>query len=89
MHGLVVVSPLGYTIAHLGVAFARLGGIHTLFSISFVLLILFMFRARKITLSLGSYGFCPGVDLILPCLTITLISIQVLPTDGANYRDWI
>ena len=59
LHGLVVVLSLGYVIAHLGVAFARLGDIHTPFSIPFILLILFMFRARKITLSLGSYGFCP------------------------------
>ena len=33
-------------------------------------------------------GF-PGVDLILPCLTVTLTSTQVLPTDGANCRDWV
>ena len=30
-----------------------------------------------------------GVDLILPCLTVALTSTQVLPTDGANYRDWV
>ena len=58
LHGLVAVLSLGYVTAHLGVAFARLGGIHTPFLIPFILLILFMFRARKITLSLGSYGFC-------------------------------
>ena len=28
-----------------------------------------------------------GVDLILLCLTVALINIQVLPTDGANCRD--
>ena len=27
-----------------------------------------------------------AVDLILPCLTITLSNTQVLPTDGANCR---
>ena len=59
LHGLVVVLSLGYTTTHLGVAFARLGGMHTPLSIPFILLILFMFRARKITLSLGSYGFYP------------------------------
>ena len=59
LHGLVAVLSLGYAIAHLGVAFARLGGIHIPLSIPFILLILFMIRARKITLSLGSYGFCP------------------------------
>ena len=31
-------------------------------------------------------GF-PGVDLILPCLTIALTNIQVLPIDGANCKD--
>ena len=30
-----------------------------------------------------------GVDLILPCLTVALTSTQVLPTDGANCRDWV
>ena len=30
LYDLVVVLSLGYTTAHLGVAFARLGGIHTL-----------------------------------------------------------
>ena len=59
LYGLVAVLSLGYVTAHLGMAFARLGGMHTPFSIPFILLILFMFRARKITLSLGSYGFCP------------------------------
>ena len=58
LHGLVVVLSLGYTIAHLGVAFSRLGGIHTPLSIPFIILILFMFRTRKITLLLGSYRFC-------------------------------
>ena len=57
LHGLVVVLSLGYVTAHLGVAFARLGGIHTPLSIHFILLILYMFRARKITLLLGSYRF--------------------------------
>ena len=64
LRGLVVVLSLGYAIAHLGVAFAYLGGIHTPHTIPFILLILFMFRARKITLLLGSYGFCPlGIPL--------------------------
>ena len=58
LHGLVAVLSLGYVTAHLGVAFAHLGGMHTPLSIPFILLILFMFRARKITLSLGSYRFC-------------------------------
>ena len=58
LHGLVVVLSLGYESAHLGVAFARLGGMHTPLSIPFILLILFMFRAKKITLSLESYRFC-------------------------------
>ena len=57
LHGLVAILSLGYMTAHLGVAFACLGGIHTPFSIPFILLILFMIRARKITLLLGSYGF--------------------------------
>ena len=59
LHGLVAILSLGYATTHLGVAFARLGGMHTPFSIPFILLILFMFRARKITLLLGSYRFCP------------------------------
>ena len=58
LHGLVVVSSLVYVIAHLGVAFARLGGIHTPLLVPSILLVLFMFRARKITLLLGPYGFC-------------------------------
>ena len=57
LHDSVIVLSLGYVTAHLGVAFARLGGMHTTLSIPFILLILFMFRARKITLSLGSYRF--------------------------------
>ena len=59
LYDLVVVLSLGYTTAHLGVAFARLGGIHAPLSIPFILLILFVIRASKITLSLGSYGFYP------------------------------
>ena len=59
LHGLVVVPSLGYTIAHLGVAFAHLADMHTPFSIPFIFLISLMFGARKITLSLGSYGFYP------------------------------
>ena len=58
LHDLIVVSSLGYATAHLGVAFARLGGIHAPLLIPFILLILFMIRAIKITLLLGSYGFC-------------------------------
>ena len=30
----------------------------------------------------------PGVDLVLPCLTVVLTTL-VLPTDGANCRDTI
>ena len=45
LHDLIAVSSLGYATAHLGVAFARLGGIHTSLSIPFILLILFMIRA--------------------------------------------
>ena len=64
LHGLVAVLSLGYATAYSGVAFARLGGIHTPFSIPFILLILFMLRAKEITLLLGSYGFCPlGIPL--------------------------
>ena len=33
-------------------------------------------------------GF-PDVDLILPCLAAALTNTQVLPTDGANCRDWV
>ena len=97
LHGLVIVLSLEYATAHLGMAFARPGGMHTPLSIPLILLILFMFRARKITLSLGSYGFVGdllgmgflGVDLILPCLIVALTNTQVLPTDGANCRDWV
>ena len=65
LHDLVNVLSLGYATSLLGVAFVRLGGIHTPFSIPFILLILFMFRAKKITLLLGSYGFCPlGIPLV-------------------------
>ena len=64
LHGLVAVLSLGYATAHLGVAFARLGSIHTPFSIPFILLILFTFRVRKITLLLGFYEFCSlGIPL--------------------------
>ena len=59
LHDLIAVSFLGYVTAHLGVAFARLGGIHASLSIPFILLILFMIKASKITLSLGPYGFRP------------------------------
>ena len=59
LHDLVTVLSMRYVTAHLGVAFARLGGIHDPFLIPFILLILFTIRASKITLSLGSYGFCP------------------------------
>ena len=31
----------------------------------------------------------PGVDLVLPCSTVVLTDILVLPTDGANYKDTI
>ena len=58
LHDSVAVLPLGYATAHLGVVFAHLGVIHTPFLIPFILLILFMIGADKITLSLGSYGFC-------------------------------
>ena len=62
---MIAISSLGYATAHLGVAFAHLGGIHAPLSIPLVLLILFIFRARKITLSSGSYGFCPlGICLV-------------------------
>ena len=30
-----------------------------------------------------------GVVLILPCLTVALTNTQVLPTNGANCRDWV
>ena len=64
LHGLVVVLSLGYATTHLGVAFACLGGIHTPLPIPFILLVLFMLKARKITLLLGPYGFCPlGIPL--------------------------
>ena len=33
-------------------------------------------------------GF-PGVDLILPCLTVALTNTQVLPTDDVNCRSTI
>ena len=59
LHDLVAVLSLRYATAHLGVAFAHLGGIHAPFSIPFILLVLSMIGASKITLSLGSYGFCP------------------------------
>ena len=35
-----------------------------------------------------SVGF-PNVDLILSCPAAALTKTQVLPTDGANCRDWI
>ena len=59
LHGLVAVLSLGYATTHLGMAFARVGGIHTPLSIPFILLVLFMFKAKKITLLLGSYKLCP------------------------------
>ena len=31
-------------------------------------------------------GDSPGVDLILPCLTVVLTNTQVLPTDDTNCR---
>ena len=65
LHGLVIVLSLEYATAHLGMAFARPGGMHTPLSIPLILLILFMFRARKITLLLGSNGFFPlGISLV-------------------------
>ena len=59
LHDLVVVLSLGYATTHLGVAFARLGGIYTPLPIPSILLVLFMIGSGKITLSLGPYGFCP------------------------------
>ena len=59
LHDLIAISSLGYVTAHLGVAFAHLGGIYAPLSIPFILQILFMIRASKITLSLGPYGFYP------------------------------
>ena len=59
LHDLIVVSSLGYATAYLGVSFAHLGGIYAPLSIPFILQILFMIRASKITLSLGPYGFYP------------------------------
>ena len=62
LYGLVVVLSLGYATAHLGVAFACLGGIHTPFTIPFILLILFMIEASKITVSWDRMGsVCWGV----------------------------
>ena len=56
LHGVVVVLSLGHVIAHMGVAFARLGGMYTPLSIPFITSILL--RIKKITLSLGPCGFC-------------------------------
>ena len=62
LHGLKVVSPLGYAIAYLGVALARLGNMYTPLSIPFIALILL--RVRRITLPLRPNGFCPlGIGL--------------------------
>ena len=67
LHGLVAVLSLGYVTSHSRMASARLGSLHTALSISFILLILFMLRVRKIILSLGSCGLC----LLRTCLVWT------------------
>ena len=60
-------------------------------SISFILLILFILRVRKIILSLRLRTppdtDLLGVDLKPPCLIVALTGTQVLPKDGANCRD--
>ena len=99
LHGLIVVLSLGYMIAHLGVTFTRLDGIHTPLSIPFILLILFIFSARKITLLLGSYRFyLLGIPLTWVFLVWTwsyhvylLHSLmhKFSPTDGTNCRDCV
>ena len=88
LHDLIVVSSLGYAIAHLGVAFTRLGGIHAPLSIPFILLILFETLWVLFLGNLLDAGFS-SVDLILPCLIVVLTNMQVLLTDGANCRDWV
>ena len=56
LHDLTVVLSLGYATAHLGMALARLGGMHTPLSIPFIAPILL--RVRKTSLPLRPYGFC-------------------------------
>ena len=56
LHGLTIVLSLGYATAYLGMALARLGSMHTPFSIPFIAPI--WLKVRKITLPLRPYGFC-------------------------------
>ena len=91
LHGLVAILPLRYVTSHSRVASARLGSVHTTLSISFILLILFILRVRKIILSLRLRTPLDtdllGVDLNPPCPIVALTGTQVLPKDGANCRD--
>ena len=91
----MVALSLGYVTAHLRGASICLGDMHSpLDSFRFPNFVQVQGQENYPVvetlwvLSVGDLpgvGF-PGVDLILPCLTIALTSIQVLPTDDANCR---
>jgi len=75
---------MGHATAHLGVALARLGGMHTPFSIPFNAPILL--KVRKFTLSLGPYGFCPlGICLAWVFLVWTW-SYHVQPLHSLTHK---
>ena len=64
LHGLFVISSLGYVTAHTGMAFVGFCGVYAPFPKPSVLFILTMLRVWKITLLLGSgwlrlMGACP------------------------------
>ena len=86
LHGLTIVLSPGYATTHLGMALARLGGMHTppLNSFHYPNFAQSQedYSAAEAlwVLSVGDLfgmGFL-GVDLILPCLIVALINTQVL-----------
>ena len=52
LHGLMIVSPLGYMATYLGMTLARLGSMHTSLTVPSTAWV------GKVTLSLGLNGFC-------------------------------
>ena len=86
LHGLTVVLSLGYAIAHLGMALARLGGMHTPPLNSFHCPDFAQGQEDYSTaealwvLSVGDlFGLSfLGVDLTLPSLTVALTNTRVL-----------
>ena len=93
LHGLLIILALEYVTAHTRLASASLSDVHTSLSKPSILFI-------SITQGWESYpivgikpiqadGSLLDEGLILPCLIVAFTNTQVLPTDCANYRDWV